>query len=240
MTGIPTRSIRVLFFVGCCACFGVVSQSWADPSHGTLKGRVLFRGTVPKAKVLVVKRDKNICGETVSYQPLLVDATTRGLQFVVLSLEGIAYSGQQDSEETVTFSNKDCTFQPRVKGAMLGQQLELVNKDPMLHNTHIRLGKRTFVNVAQVVGGRPIVKRIHDPGIMRVSCDKHKFMEGYLLAFAHPYFSVTNEIGEYELRDVPVGSWTLTIWHQTLGTLKTPVTVSADTETVLDMAYPEP
>jgi len=186
-----------------------------------------------------VKRDQKVCGKTVAYQPLLVDPDSRGIQFVVLSLEGIDQAFPEQSEETVTFANKDCAFQPRVTGAMLGQQVKLLNKDPMLHNTHIRLGKRTFVNVAQVVGGRPIIKQIKDVGVMRVSCDKHKFMEGFLLAFNHPYFSVTNELGEYEISDVPPGSWKLTIWHQTLGTLETRVMVSSTKETVLDMAYPD-
>ena len=187
----------------------------------------------------IVKRDQKVCGKTFPYQPLLVDADSGGVHYVVLSLEGIEHTLPKVSEEVVTFINKDCAFHPRVTGAIVGQQLQLLNKDPMLHNTHIRLGKRTFINVAQVVGGRPIVKRIRDAGVMRVSCDKHKFMEGFLLTFDHPYFAVTNEFGEYEFPNVPSGNWTLRIWHQTLGTLKTEVLLSGDKDTVLNMAYPE-
>ena len=84
-----------------------------------------------------------------------------------------------------------------------------------------------------------IARRIRDAGVMRVSCDKHKFMEGFLLTFDHPYFAVTNEFGEYEFPNVPSGNWTLRIWHQTLGTLKTEVLLSGDKDTVLNMAYPE-
>ncbi|MEC4674815.1 MAG: carboxypeptidase regulatory-like domain-containing protein [Nitrospirota bacterium] len=239
MVGISNRSGFLILLAAWCLSIGPASYSWGDPTRGTLKGRVIFLGAVSPAKKLVVKRDPNICGKTITYQPLLVDEASRGMRYVVLSLEGIDYPRPQDSEEMVTFANKDCSFQPRVQGAMLGQLLQLINKDPMLHNTHIRLEKRTFVNVAQVVGGRPIVKRLQDAGIMRVNCDKHKFMQGYLLTFDHRYFAVTNEFGEYELPDVPAGNWTLRIWHQTLGTLKTEVIVSGDKDTVLNMAYPE-
>jgi plastocyanin len=194
---------------------------------------------VPEAKIVPVKRDRKICGETVAIQPLLVDPDTKGIQYVVLSLEGIDHESPEVPEDTVLFANQDCAFHPRVKGAVVGQRLELVNKDPMLHNTHLRLGKRTFVNVAQVIGGRPILKKLQDAGIMRITCDKHKFMEGFLLTFDHPYFAVTNALGEFAIRNVPPGRWKLTIWHQTLGALETQVTVSPAKDTILDMAYPD-
>jgi len=239
MAGIFNRSSFLILLAVWGLSIGSASHSWGDPADGTLKGRVVFLGAVSPGKKFVVKRDPNICGKTITYQPLLVDETSRGIQYVVLSLEGIDHPRPQHSEEVVTFTNKDCSFQPRVQGARLGQPLQLINKDPMLHNTHIRFGKRTFVNVAQVVGGHPILKRIRDVGIMRVNCDKHKFMQGYLLTFDHRYFAVTNKFGEYELPEVPPGNWTLRIWHQTLGTLKTEVIVSGGQDKVLDMAYPE-
>ena len=234
-----TRSIVLMLFAGWCVTHGSFSHSLAEPTFVTFKGRVVFRGAISPTEQRIVKRDQKVCGKTVPYQPLLVDSESGGVNYVVLSLEGIEHTLPKNSEEVVTFTNKDCAFSPRVTGAVLGQRLQLLNEDPMLHNTHIRLGKRTFVNVAQVVGGRPIVKRIHDAGLMRVSCDKHKFMEAFLLTFNHPYFAVTNEFGEYEFSNVPPGNWTLTIWHQTLGTLKTEVIVSGDKDTVLNMAYPE-
>ena len=69
---------------------------------------------------------------------------TQGIEYVVLSLEGIDHESPEIPEDTVLFANQDCAFHPRVNGAVVGQRLELVNKDPMLHNTHFRIGKRTF------------------------------------------------------------------------------------------------
>ena len=238
-----TGTVPILssFFLLALSCLSTNPGSvvLGDQGVGTLKGRIVFQGKVPPPKILPVKRDQNICGKTFSYQPLLVDESSGGVQYVVLSLEGLPAPPGRESEELATFVNKDCAFHPRVRGAEVGQKLQLLNKDPMLHNTHIRLGKRTFINVAQVVGGRPITKQLRDVGVMRVSCDKHKFMEGFLLAFDHPYFSVTNERGEYTLTQIPSGTWTLTIWHQTLGTLETRVVISPGKELKLDMAFPE-
>ena len=138
----------------------------------------------------------------------------------------------------VILTNKDCAFKPRVDTITVGQTLILRNDDPMLHNTHIRNGKRTFVNVAQVVGGRQIEKLVKAPGLLNVKCDKHKFMQGYLVAFDHPYFAITNKTGQFRIVDVPPGRWTITVWHETLGSLTASVMVPDRGTMSVNMEFP--
>jgi hypothetical protein len=45
-------------------------------------------------------------------------------------------------------------------------------------------------------------------------------MAAWAVVTDHPYFDVTEADGAFELRDVPVGTYTLEAWHPTLG-LKT-------------------
>jgi len=35
--------------------------------------------------------------------------------------------------------------------------------------------------------------------------------------FDHPYFAVTNEKGEYEIKDAPVGTFRVFVWHSAGG-----------------------
>jgi hypothetical protein len=39
-------------------------------------------------------------------------------------------------------------------------------------------------------------------------------MGGYLVAFDHPYFAVTDEDGAFSIANVPAGTYRLTVWHE--------------------------
>ena len=58
--------------------------------------------------------------------------------------------------------------------------------------------------------------RFDQPGIVRVFCDIHSHMNAFILVFAHRYFTVTDDDGRYRLPNVPAGSYTLTVWNETV------------------------
>ncbi len=210
----------------------------AEPPGSTVTGRVMFHGAVPPPQQLDVKRDPEICGTTVSVQPLVVDGSSRGLRDAVVSIEGPKKPDLHGADGMVFLTNKDCAFQPRIGTIAVGKVLELRNDDPMLHNTHIRMGKRTFVNVAQVVGGRVIEKRMKDPGMLNVQCDKHTFMQGYMFVFDHPYYAVTDHSGEFRIPNVPPGLWQVVVWHEILGTIRKQVEVPERGDVSVTAHYP--
>ncbi|MGH7323770.1 MAG: carboxypeptidase-like regulatory domain-containing protein, partial [Candidatus Rokuibacteriota bacterium] len=37
---------------------------------------------------------------------------------------------------------------------------------------------------------------------------------GYLLAFDHPYFAVTDDEGDFRIDDLPAGTWRVSAWHE--------------------------
>ena len=136
-------------------------------------------------------------------------------------------------------TNRNCAFVPQVGATTLGSVLEVRSEDPILHNTHIRLGRRTFLNVAMVPGGPVIRKSVKKPGELSVKCDAHKFMSAIIFAFDHPFFMVTNEMGEFNIAGVPAGSHTITVWHETLGLMKKEeVIVPKEGKVVVNFEYP--
>jgi len=209
---------------------------------GTIRGTITFKGEVQPPLVIDITRDVEVCGKKKTIQPLLVDEKSHGVKDVIVHVDlekaDKPVTGIQDPR--ISISTKNCAFQARVNTMAAGHSIDLVNEDPILHNTHVRNEKRTVLNVAQVPGGRTISKRIKRPGLLKMKCDKHYFMRGFLGAFWHPYHFVTNEFGEFRLGSVPPGEYELVIWHEVLGTLTKAVTVPAqDKQVEINFQYPD-
>jgi len=210
----------------------------AEQTGATLVGRVVFRGIVPPPEVVAVTRDQELCGTTRAIQPLTVQAGTQGVLHAVVSLNSPARPPQTDLPATTSITNDHCVFSPRVEALRVGSLLEVSNRDPILHNTHITTQSRTFFNVAMVAGGKPVGKGIKLPGLFHVRCDVHRFMQGYVLAFDHPYYSVTQASGEFRIVGVPSGQHQIKVWHETLGTLQREITVPTEGNVSLALEFP--
>jgi hypothetical protein len=55
-------------------------------------------------------------------------------------------------------------------------------------------------------------------------------MSAWLFAAENPYFGVTDNSGSFKLADVPAGTYTLEVWHETLGKQTQKVTVKPKEE----------
>ena len=102
--------------------------------------------------------------------------------------------------------------------------MEFLNSDRLLHNVRSATKQNSPFNRAQP-HGRTISFVFKEPELLRVDCDLHSWMRGYVVVAAHPFYAVTNEQGEFNLENVPPGKYTLQIWQETLGTVTQDVTV---------------
>lgn len=132
----------------------------------------------------------------------------------MVSLEEITEGKALDRKSVATLSNIKCMFEPHVMAVPLRSKLAIVNDDPILHNTHSYLGRRTIFNLALPLKGQTIKKRIKKTGVMTVRCDAHPHMRAYVLAFTHPYYAVTDADGSFTITDIPAGAYTVTAWHE--------------------------
>lgn len=203
----------------------------------TIKGTVRFRGPVPPQQVVEVRRDAAFCGDTMTIQPLLVQAGSHGVKEAVVSLSAPAALPTTTPLPLTTIKNRKCAFFPRISAIMVDALLEIGNDDPVLHNTHIRSEGKTILNVAMVPQGETIRKQIRVSGVLNVKCDAHKFMQGYVKVFDHPYFTITDEEGRFQITGVPPGFQRITVWHETLGTLQKEVTVPTEGEISVQFDY---
>jgi plastocyanin len=232
--------IVVLAWYGLFAVPGVESYE-ADPSLGgaTMSGRITVPGALPKVERLIVHRDNTVCGMTIPNEALIVDPGSRGLASVIVSVEGVTKGKPFPADSTLVLENRTCRFVHRANAATVGSTLEIRNTDPILHNTHIRKDTRhgsTLINVSQPVGTRAILKPLSVPGLFDVRCDAHPFMAGSMHVFEHPYFSVTDETGRFEITKIPPGTYQLRIWHERLGVREKTVKVLSGASLTVDLS----
>ncbi|MFZ1557074.1 MAG: hypothetical protein WAT38_12895, partial [Nitrospira sp.] len=89
MSGQGSRINRLLFFLGLC-CLGGVAPGWADyevvevSDGGTVKGRAVWKGAIPKVPPLRVFADLDACGTQVPSPVLQIDPATNGIQDVLV------------------------------------------------------------------------------------------------------------------------------------------------------------
>ncbi len=104
-------------------------------------------------------------------------------------------------------------FVPRVLAITAGSVVEFPNSDTKFHNV-FSLSRPNPFDLGRYAPGRTGSRRFDHPGLVRVFCDIHSHMSGYILVFSHPFFAVTDTEGRYVIPNVPPGSYTLSIWSE--------------------------
>ena len=51
---------------------------------------------------------------------------------------------------------------------------------------------------------------------MPIAENIHNWMSGWWLVLDHPYFAITDERGDFAIRDVPTGPQKVVVWHESV------------------------
>ena len=199
---------------------------------GTIAGVVKFKGQAPTPKKIDVTKDVAVCGKTVKYDESLMVANGDVDEAVVFIAD--IKKGKPMTSSEIKLDQRDCEYHPHVLAFPAGSTLQVLNPDGILHNIHGYSKINTPFNLAQPKFRKSLNVKIEKPEIINIKCDVHSWMNGWLFSAANPYFSVTDRAGSFRLTDVPPGTYTLTVWHDTLGELSQKVTVKPDQETKVD------
>lgn len=192
---------------------------------GSISGSVKFKGTPPAPKKLEVSKDQEVCGKTPKTDQSLIVANGN-LVNAVVTITDIS-KGKKVEVKKVTLDQKGCEYQPHVLAFPAGSTVAIVNPDGILHNVHSYSKVNSPFNMAQPKFKKTMEVKIDKPETIQVKCDVHGWMEGWLVATPHPYFSVTDKSGNFKLTDVPPGTYNVEVWHEKLGKTAQKVTVKA-------------
>jgi plastocyanin len=207
----------IVFIVVWCVIPG---RSWAE----TIKGSVRYAGAPIERKKVSVTIDQYICGKEKGPEDLIL-SSNNGIQNAVVSLQNPPPNAKRDWKfPPAKMDQKQCSFVPRVVIVPVGETMEFLNSDRLLHNVRSAAKENSPFNRAQP-HARTISFVFKQPELLRVDCDLHSWMRGWVVVAAHPFYAVTDEQGEFSIENVPPGKYTLQIWQESLGTVTQDVTV---------------
>lgn len=130
---------------------------------------------------------------------------------------------------------KKMTFIPHVLVVLKGATVDFLNSDPVGHNVYwpaISGNKKLAHNLGTWPQGVKKGFTFNDLGVAPLLCNVHPEMSGYVVVVPTPYFAVTNHEGEFEIKDVPAGHYTVKTWSEEGKPATQAVDVAAGTATL--------
>jgi len=228
--------IVISFLVFAAAFF---AQIKGGAIAGTITGEVKFVGSAPELAPVKITKDQDYCGDSLPNETYLIDSTG-GLKNVVVFVEVAPASvTAADAHKLNLIENNGCVYFPRILAMRKGERLKVRNNDPKLHIPHSYLNEKTVFMLSLPFKGTILdtTHKIRTGGILKLVCDTHAWMLGFVHVFEHPYFAVTDERGAFVIPHIPAGTYTLKAWHEDAGLMSREITVSEDRDAWLSLEF---
>jgi hypothetical protein len=203
------------------------TSSPRTPSDGTISGKVSYTGTPPKMKPIDMSKEP-YC-QKLHNPPEKTETVVTGpgdsLEYVVVYISAGEKPSATPSAE-VRYDQKGCTYIPHILPMQVNQDLKIYTDDPVAHNIHPMPKANAEWNKSQPPGAPPIDTKWEKAEFIPVKCNIHPWMHGYFAVLNTPHYAVTDENGNFTIKDVPPGKYTVTAWQESNSALSQEVTVS--------------
>jgi hypothetical protein len=238
-------SAVLLAIVSVALVVAIVGERVRAAGDGTITGSVKLTGTAPHMKGIDMSKDPYCVGQHKDKPATLENVmvgSNGGLQNVVLYLsEGLnASAASVVSSEEPTFDQKGCMYTPHVMAVNPDEKFKVTTSDQTAHNIHPLPSPGTGNigwNQSQPPGAPPIEKSWKNQEIaISVKCNIHPWMHGWHVVVKGPY-AITDDNGNFTIKNVPAGSYTVSAWQEDLGTQTAKVTVAAGSAAKADFTF---
>jgi plastocyanin len=138
-------------------------------------------------------------------------------------------------KEPIVVDQRKMAFIPHVVAVQQGTTVEFLNSDPVGHNVYwpsISGNKKLAHNLGTWPKGEKKPFQFSDVGVASLLCNVHPEMSGYVVVSPTPYFAVTDKDGNFEIKNIPAGKYTLKTWSEDGKPTTQAVDVSGATATV--------
>jgi hypothetical protein len=184
---------------------------------GTIRGTVRWSGPMPRIVSLVINKDASICdpeGHKTRDLERLVIGPDGGVANTVVFLKNITTGKAMDLPVSRQFLNqKSCRYEPHVLLVPENGTVQIKSSDHVLHTVHMS-GAADY-NLPFPFVDQVISRTMTRDGVVHLHCNAgHVWMNAEMLVVPHPYYAVTDQNGNFELTDVPLGRYQIEAWHE--------------------------
>lgn len=152
--------------------------------------------------------------------------------------DGLPKARWNPPAEAAQLAQTGCVYGPHVLGIMQGQQLEILNNDPVNHNVHAESQTNPAWNESQPPRAEHKFKVFNAAEVMfPMTCSVHPWMRSWIAVSPHPFFAVTGDDGSFTLKGVPPGTYTIETVHEKLGKKEGTLTLAPNGTATVDFTY---
>lgn len=208
---------------------GVLTVNETQAQWGTLRGRVEFEGELPAVKVLAKGGVPQLAaGNVILDDSLIVDEKSMGVANVAVWLTKkpakIHPALAKPAKDVMELEVVNQIFDPHVLVLRTDQKLKLINRDGDATNVKAIPRRNTGFNHLLYPKGKDGDQKEWMPTAseklpVTIDSNIYLWLRAQLVIVDHPYATVTDPEGNFEIEGIPVGQHEVSIWHERVGWL---------------------
>jgi plastocyanin len=206
-------------------------------SAGSIEGTIVIKKRLTKPRVTA---------QVPAYQrgpavDLIRDEEESPLAFersrVAVYLEGQFSQQAPVAPVTLKMEQSNRRFTPELLVIQAGSRVSFPNQDPIFHNVFSLSGPASFDLGNYPMGDSRIVA-FPRPGIVYVNCHLHSNMTATIVVTPNRWNAQAGRDGNFELQDIPPGTYTVVAWHKAGGFFRQTVAIEADKPAHIEFLIP--
>ena len=235
LRGVVAPTLMLLIMAGCGGGDGggggggaAIENPVDAATAGNIAGSIVFEGDEPSMAVINMSSE-SVCADKHTSPPMIEEVVVNSngtlANVFVYVKEGLE-SLQFPTPGAVLLDQNGCVYRPHILGVMAGQDITIKNSDGLLHNINASPTEQRGFNTSQPVAMETTRAFGTAEVMVPLRCDVHGWMNAYVGVLDHPYHSVSNGSGAFDLSTLPPGDYVIEAWHERYGTQTQNVTVT--------------
>jgi plastocyanin len=170
------------------------------------------------------------------------DAEEDPLEFersrVVIYLEGPSPKDTNPvGHDTFKIQQLNRRFSPDLLVVPVGSTVSFPNMDPIFHNLFSLSKPKTF-DLGSYDKGETREVVFPKSGIVDVYCHLHPNMAATIVVAPNRWYARSDGSGQYEIKDVPPGKYTIVAWHRSAGFFRKPIVIESGHDSIMNFFIP--